>query len=410
MNILSILFFLISFLVLFLSLRPNSDFFSPGRIFLLVWSIILGVTNLKLSMHQSEWSIEIWLQILIGPISFLVGVFISYMLHFNKSVLKLNSIRENSENLIVLKKRLFKAIIVLFGLFLISFIIIYLKVGDVAILSQKPWLVRKEFTMFGVGLFLHNVFLMILLTGIYFIFVKGEKLKKFSLLLFSIIAIILYAATLQRYQIMLSIFVLMILLYYTTKRINLKSVFISGTIIIAFFYFVSSFRLGELVLMIMYQIAEMKFSPAYAIFTEPYMYIAMNLENYAHAIERVQDFTYGYYTFDFVTAITGIKHWINDYYSLQENPFLITIHFNTYSAFWTYYRDFGILGIFAIPLAGGFFISNLYYSLISSPTIKKISLYGMFLYVIIFSFFNSAFGFLWFAYNLSAIFLIFKYI
>jgi oligosaccharide repeat unit polymerase len=293
---------------------------------------------------------------------------------------------------------------------LIGFLAIYIKVGAVAILSQKPWIVRKEFTMFGVGLFLHNVFLIILLTGVYFIYVKKEKLRKLFLVLFNIISVILYAATLQRYQIMLSIFALIILMYYTTKKINIRTVFVTSLVLISFFFFVSSFRLGELVLMIMYRIAEMKFSPTYAIFTEPYMYIAMNLENFAHAIEKNKDFSFGYYTFDFITAISGIKHWLKDYYHLVENPHLITVHFNTYSAFWTYYRDFGILGLFIIPFSGGLLISNLYYSLISNPTIKKISLYGMFLYVVIFSFFNSAFGFLWFIYNLAAIFLIFNYV
>lgn len=153
----------------------------------------------------------------------------------------------------------------------------------------------------------------------------------------------------------------------------------------------------------------MRFSPYYAIFTEPYMYVTMNLENYARSIVRVENYTYGFYTFDFVTAISGLKHWIDQYFQLNDTPFL-TSSYNTYSAFWTYYRDFGILGIFFIPFFGGMALSTLYYSFRARPSLQKLAIYGMFLFAIIFSFFNSAFGFLWFVYNLFVLVIVFKYI
>jgi oligosaccharide repeat unit polymerase len=154
----------------------------------------------------------------------------------------------------------------------------------------------------------------------------------------------------------------------------------------------------------------MKYSPQYAVFTEPYMYVVMNLENYAHSITKIENFTYGYYTFDFVTAITGLKHWIGEYFYMNDTPFLLTRNYNTYSALWTFYRDFGIIGVFAIPLAGGISLSSLYYSFRENPTLKKYALYGMFLFALIFSFFNSALGFLWYVYNLVVLLIVFKYI
>lgn len=407
MNLISLFFFAIAFLVIIASIRPNTDVFSPARIFTFVWAFIIGVTNLKLSWLQIEWNTLIWIQILIGPVAFLVGTFVVYILNFNKKILTLSYMRENIQIYKFNYNKLFSINIILFILFIVSYFVIFIKTGAIPAFAAKPWEVRRDFTIFGLGLFLHNVFLIVLLSCIYIIFTDKNKFKKILIGFLASIVVVMYSATLQRYQIILSIFIIVFLLFYTTKKINIKTVLVTGVLLISFFYLISSARLGELVLFILYRLSKMKFSPDYAIFTEPYMYISMNLENFANAIHKIHNFSYGYYTFDFLTAITGIKHWIEEYFFLIENPFLISINYNTYSAFWTYYRDFGVLGIYFIPFLGGVGLSSLYYSFKSAPTIKKLSFYGMFLYGVIFSFFNSVFGFLWFVYNIVVLLIIF---
>ncbi|MCH7973270.1 MAG: oligosaccharide repeat unit polymerase [Bacteroidetes bacterium] len=409
-NAISIISFIICIGILISLVRPNSDLLSPGKLFSLVWFLVIGVTNLKLSMWQQNWPIEVWIQIMIGPIAFMVGIFFTYVINFDKKIWSNLSIKKNLDLLKLNYSRLFVVIIILFVLFVVSYFIITLKAGTIPILSTKPWLVRRNFTMFGIGLFLHNVFLIVLLSGVYIIFVKDKKLKKFFLFFVSLISVLMYSATLQRYQIIFSIFLIFVLLYYTTYTINLKSVIIIGLFLIGFFYLISSFRLGELAIYILYKLSKMKFSSEYAIFTEPYMYIAMNLENFANSIQKLEYFTFGYYTFDFFTALTGLKHWIQEYFLLNDNPYFISKSYNTYSAFWTYFRDFGILGIFFIPFLGGLGIGSLYYSFKIKPTIKKLAIYGMFLFATIFSFFNSIVGFLWFFYNFIAIILIFRFV
>lgn len=410
MNPISAIFFLLTLLIIFLAFRAESDFLSPGKMFILVWTLVIGLTNLKLSMFQKEWSLEIWIHILIGPVSFLTGIFISYVINFEKSILKISDIRRKLIHINVDSSKLFVIVCVLFLLFIISYVAILFKAGTIPVIADKPWEVRREFTIFGLGLFLHNVFLIVLLSSVYILFEKEKKVQRYFLIFLSLVSIVLYSATLQRYQIILTIFVIIVVLYYTTNKINIKSVLITGLFLIGFFYLISTFRLGELVLYIMYRISKMKFSPEYAIFTEPYMYVSMNLENFAHSITKLTNFSYGYFTFDFITAVTGLKHWLQEYFNLVENPSLISISFNTYSAFWTYYRDFGILGIFIIPMVGGLTIGSLYYSFKQNPSISKLSFYAIFLYGVVFSFFNSVFGFLWFIYNIIALWYVFRYL
>ncbi len=409
MSWISILSFSICFGIIIISLRSNKNIFSPGRIFAFVWSLAIGLTDLKLSGLQHNWSLEIWIQVLIGPIAFLVGCALVYVTYLGKKVYSNDYLRSNHQFFKIDTKKLFKVILILFFLFFLSYSIIYLKTGEIPLFSDRPGKARANFTMFGIGLFLHNVVLVGFFTSVYSILEKKNRIRKGVLILLSFISIILYALTLQRYQIFLTIIMITVLLYYTTFRLKFKNTLLFGLLVVLFFYLVSSFRAGELIIFVLYKMSKMKYSPDYAIFTEPYMYIVMNLENYARSIAKIESYTYGFYTFDFVTAISGLKHWIEQYFHLNETPFLVS-SYNTYTAFWTYYRDFGISGIFIVPMIGGMGVSSLYYSFKKKPSLQKLAIYGMFLFGIIFSFFNSPFAFLWYVYNLFALTIVIKYI
>ncbi|MHB8930990.1 MAG: O-antigen polymerase [Melioribacteraceae bacterium] len=409
MSLISLISFILCGLIIASFFRPNTDVLSPGKIFAFIWALAIGITDLKFSGLQHEWSFEVWVQVLIGPISFLIGAGIVYVLKIDSDVKTLNYLRTNRQLYEVDRSKLYRVIIILSVLFLISYTVIYLNTKEIPLFSAKPGRARANFTMFGIGLFLHNVVLIFFLTAVYFVLEKKNKFRKSILLILSLVSLVLYAITLQRFQVFLTILMIITLLYYITFRVNLKTVSLLSVFIIIFFFLVSSFRAGEVIVFVLYRMSKMRFSPDYAIFTEPYMYVTMNLENYARSIVKVENFTYGFYTFDFVTAVSGLKHWIDQYFHLNDTPFL-TSSYNTYSAFWTYYRDFGILGIFFIPLFGGMALSSLYYSFRAKPTLQKLAIYGMFLFAIIFSFFNSVIESLWFVYNLIVLILVFQYI
>lgn len=409
MNLLSLTFFFIGFLVLLFSFRKGVDIFSPGRIFTLVWSVALGITELKLSWLQHSWSLEVWIQILMGPISFLLGLSFIYALFLGKEIKPINFYRNNRNNYSVDKEKLYNAIVLMFVLFLVGYIAIVLKAGNVPLLSSDPGKIRANFSMFGLGLFLHNVVLIVFFATLYFIIEKNKRVQRKIVFLFSFLSVFLYAITLQRFQILMTVFLVIVVLYYLTYRIKTRTLVITLVVVVAFFYSITLFRLGDMVLVIIYKMSKMKYSPAYAVFTEPYMYLAMNLENFARSIDKTEFFTFGYYSFDFMTAITGIKHWVEEYFNLIDTPFLVS-DYNTYSGFFFYYRDFGALGLLTIPFFGGIGIGSLYYSFRCNPTVKKMGIYGFLLFGLIFSFFNSTFGYLWYIYNIIVLLLVFKYI
>ncbi len=410
MTAISFISFAICLVIIVTSLRRGTDIFSPGRLFSLMWALVIGLTDLKFSGLQLPWTTEIWIQVLVGPFAFILGALVIYSINIDKKVYSINFTRSEKALFATDNNKIFSIVLILFFLFIVSYIIIYLKVGNIPIFARNPGKARQDFTMFGLGLFLHNVVLIVFFAFIYVIQEKKKRLQKSFLLLLSFVAVILYSMTLQRFQIFLTVFMVISFLYFTTSKLRFKNVIMIIIVIVTFFYLVSSFRAGQLVIYILYKISKMKYSVDYAIFTEPYMYVVMNLENYAHSISKIKEYTFGYYTFDFLTAVSGLKHWMEEYFALVENPFLISNNYNTYSAFWTYYRDFGILGIFVIPFIGGLSISSLYYSFKKEPTLKKLAFYSMMLFAILFSFFNSSFSFLWFVYNMFVLYVVFKFL
>lgn len=407
-SIISTLSFAIIILLLLQYIVNKIDLFSPSKIFTIIWAFTIGITDLKLSWLQHEWSITVWLQIILGPICFLLGCFYYFIKNMDEEVVSIEGIRNSLLLKQINQDKLFTMLNVLFLTFLLGYFLIFLKTGEIPIFSAKPWLARTNFTLFGVGLFLHNVVLLVILSGVYLINKINVKVKKIYVILISFSSVLLYSFTLQRFQIFFSFFVFIVILYYLTKKINIKTLILTLIIAILVFYLISSFRAGEVIINFLYSQSRMKYSSDYAIFTEPYMYFSMNLENYALSIESIEEYTYGFYTFDFITAITGLKHWVIEYFHLKEYPFIKTTY-NTYSAFWTYYRDFGIIGISFLPFIGGYYLNTLYYSFRKNPEIDKLLFYGIFLFGTIFTFFISIFGFLWFIYNLVCLYFILSF-
>ena len=215
---------------------------------------------------------------------------------------------------------------------------------------------------------------------------------------------------LQRFQLVLTVVVCVVLAYYATRHFRPATLVPYTGVAVGLFYLVSSLRSGiELYFIYLYKLSQMRFPRAYAVFTEPYMYFVMNVENLARAIARHEQFTMGYYTFDFMLALTGLKHWIASYFGLTEMPYLIS-DYNTYTGYWVYYRDFGPLGLVVFPLALGIAIGLIYYSLRTRPGLSILTVYGGCVFLILFSFFNNPLTFLWFVYNIIVAALVLRWV
>ena len=403
--------FLTIFLLLIISLfKTNTDLFSPSRLFALVWSFSLLLVSLKLSGLQQDWNTYSWFVILVTLLSVLLGMFIVYVIKFNTPLKSITEIREKVLRFEVNPKLLFKLIVILFIAYIVSYITIYLIEGFVPFFTAHPNETRTKWGFFGVGLLIHAVPTIVYLAVIYYVKIKGQVIRKFVLAIIVLIANITYFLLLQRFDLIIFIVLSAVFLYYGTTKFKLKYALVIAAIFLLIIYGVSTLRASNLFLAYIYVMGKMKISKSLAFLTEPYMYVVMNVENFAHAVRNLSNFSYGYYTFDFILALSGLKHWLADYSNINEFPFLVSSDYNTYTMFFAYYRDFGLMGVFIIPTLIGAAASSIYYKMRTNPSLATISLYGIASFVILFSFFIPMLTWLHFVFNIGAIYLSTKFI
>jgi oligosaccharide repeat unit polymerase len=409
MTFVSLVFLLGCVLILLTNLRKGADYLSPVKVMGLTWCGAIGLADLKLSAFQHSWSLGEWVVVLLGPASFLIGVYLAFIVNLDKRILPLQEIRHRLRAEPVYERRLFALIIFGFALYAMAYLTIYLVKGFIPAFSPNAADLRKEFSVFGVGVLLNSMPFLLFFIFYYHMRIADRRWQKHILKCVGIISFVTYTLLLQRFQIVMAAVMSFSMFYYLSRRIRIRTVLgaISGTVV--FFYYISTLRAGQLISYYLYSTSRMRFSYRYALFTEPYMYLVMNLENLARAATRVESYTFGYYTFDFVFALTGLKHWLSDYLRLEETPFLVS-GYNTYTAFWTFYRDFGPLGITIVPLLMGLVIGCTYYALRRDPSLRFVTAYAVMVFVMIFSFFNSPIGYLWFAYNAFFMILIVQWV
>jgi oligosaccharide repeat unit polymerase len=389
-------------LIVLVTFIRKSDLFSPSKVFGIIWAMAIGLTELKLSRHQHNWNEIGWIMLLIGISSFYVGVFIVFVINYNKKITPINTIRNIFNERIVDHKKLFNVIIILFIVYVASFMGNYLIEGFLPIFHANPGQSRAYWGVFGIGLTIHAATSLILFGTQYVTLADRKVIKRMVVIGIIVSTFITYLFILQRFNLMFAIISSIVFLYYSSNSLRPRNAGIVFLIIVALMYSVQYLRMSDFALSYLYNLAQMKFSFKYAIFTEPYMYVVMNLENFVRAVNRLEDHTFGYYTFNFMLSLSGLKKPLNDYWTLNNFPFLNS-SYNTYSMFWDFFRDFGIYGLSLIPAVIGFGVSTFYYKLRKDPSVFTLSIYSIFIFVLVISFFVNVIGLLHFVFNTSLI-------
>lgn len=376
---------LIIFLVTLLTgLRRDADFLSPARVFILLWSFVIGITDLKLSFLQSNWTYYNWFLVLLGLTTFILGIYISFIINLNNPVLTIDAIRLKNRNIKINENFLYKFIVIYFILYVIAYIIEWQVEGYIPLISAQPEMARKMYGIFGVHLIVQSINVILFLILEYFIFIRANKSKKFFLFFILIITTVTFALLLQRYNFIMLILMGISLFYYSGRKVNVRTFVIFAAIIISFVYGIQTLRESNLFLSYFYYLSDMKFSPRYAELTIPYMYISMNLETFVKYSSQLDHHSYGFFTLDFLTALAGVKHYILEYFNFEK--FKSINGYNTYPFYWPYFYDFGIAGLAIIPFILGFIFSEFYYLLRKYPSLVTLSLYSVVFSVIAISY------------------------
>lgn len=407
MTLLAFICLLTFFILVFSLFKKDTDIFSPVRLFMLIWSLAIGLAELKLSRFQFAWSAYSWIVLFTCVGGTLLGMFIVYVINFRKGTLLVAEVRKSFENYQIDSQFLFRATVALFLCYILSYYVTYLIQGYIPYFTLYRDTSRTKWGgIFGIGLLIQAIPSIIYFIIIYFFFVKGEALKKISLTIILFATIVTYIFILQRYFFILILIMFLVCAYYCTKKMRMRNVLIFFVVAGVIIYGISSLRVSRYAFNILFVISEMRISPDYAFISEPYMYIVMNLENFARAVNHLDTFQYGFFTFDFILALTGLKSSLGDALNAPQYPYIITNSFNTYTMYFAFYRDFGIFGTGFVSLIFGALISALYYRVKRKPDLNSISIYAMCVFVLIFTFFITIISWLIFVFNVVVIYLV----
>lgn len=408
MNWVSLICFAVCVGILLSTIRRGADLLSPGRIFGFIWCLAIGLTELKWSALQEDWHAESWVLLLIGLGAFLLGIFAAYVLNLHTELVPTRKMRVLLKGQQIREGRLFLLICISTLVYLTAYIVNYYSRGWLPIQTIGTAISRVDFNVSGLTLFLYVAAFIMFSTFLYYLLVRGHKRKKAILAMIFLVTFGSFALLLMRYPIIMVSVICFTVLYYATNHIRWRTALPLIGVVGAFFFWISSLRFSHVVSTYLFSVSKMRIPKEYAFVTEPYMYLVTNLENFARSVRLADYHTYGYFTFDFVTAISGLKYWALEYFNFERMPYL-TSNYNTYTAFWWFYSDFGVFGLALIPLVLGVAIGLVYYRMRSRPTIRNVTAYGVMVFVMVISYFNFPLAFLWFQLNILALYLFLRW-
>jgi len=371
------------------------DVFAPYRVFGIIWSLAIGLADLKFSYFQHDWSAYSWLVLLTGVSSMMLGFLFVGVAFLDRPMLAFSELRRRLGQEQISEPKLLWVIILLSTMYAVSLVVEIIIAGGLPAFAARPDRARVEFGVFGIHLFVTTM-PTILLLGVQYLVIFWRKISGFRKSLILIVCLTVFFSfsfLLQRFGYVMWAVPTLVFIYYATGKIKFRHILMFGGILLVFFQILQSVRVTGYVENYIYVISKMKFPVRYAFFAEPYMYITMNLENFARSVDRLTSYSYGYFSFDFIMALSGLKHPLAQEFGFVERPFLIS-GYNTFSFLMPFYQDFGVLGVAMLPLCLGGGIGYVYHAMRRNPTLANVTMYGIGVYVLVISFFIHALGML----------------
>ncbi len=379
------------FAVFLIVSRKKNDLLSPSFVFIIIWSLSIFITELKFSQFQFIWSSYSWFVLLLGLVSFLIGSFICHTSFVGQIKYQITDIRNKFSVTTFDLNKLEIATYVIFIFYLIAFIIEVILFGELPIFSSKPDRARMDFGVFGLHLLVNQIPVILILCVQYWILNYGRSEKNIVILFIFLTSFFSYLLLLQRLNYFLFAVVAFVLFYYLTHAITFKRLIIFLLLIGTLLWFIQSIRISAYAAQFFYITSHVKYSSDYAFITAPYMYIVMNLENFAKGVQLLERNSYGLLTFEWLFSISGLKNWLSEYFSINYREFVRT-GYNTYPFLWSFYFDFGVIGVTILSLGAGYISSLIYNLMRTTLELRYFVIYGVILFGIIMSFFTNIFS------------------
>jgi len=415
-NIPAVLFLSLALVLVAEAQRESSDLFSPVRIYIIVWFGTIGVSLLRLSGLQQEWTSYTWLVIATSILCYIGGAFTGLSpIITNKNINLRQLIRHWESPRDWSIKRLVRATIALFLLSLAGFALEMHINRGIPLLMPNPDMARQYFGLCGIHL-LTISFRDVLILIVIYILVQGPRLRHMRTwpitivtCIIALISLLCLFATTNRGDILFTFIIALVIYHYFKKPLKLKQIITAVFLFLLIFIGIGLLREKAYEKYRLYRYAQMNIPIKYSWLTGLYTYVAMNFENLQNLIHEVPHFTYGAHSLQPVLALTRLKNLVSPEFLSNIRSTLHYPLFKTGTYLTSLYADFGFVGIATFPFIFGWLNGFIYCKMLTERKTIYVLLYAFLMLAVILSFFSFFFSRLNFLFNAFVLYLVHLY-
>jgi len=391
----------------------KKDLLSPIRLYIGIYSFLLTVDSLKLSDYQVPWSLTTHLLFWGASGLFIAGC--SIMLLVNKvnnsfELVNFDSIKKTLKNNAQQTdwNWFFYIWLLCSFIFLISYFVSYLITGFIPLFTGKADTARLDFFsanfFANIGLFFGPLSLMLSIEQLFFSNIRGKQ--KIFIWLLSALVLFLYFTIVTRLDLFRVVIFAIVLYHYGKKKLSPLMLLYALLFSVVFFFVFFILRIKSDALLLFTQTFKIHMPKELLVFSGLYTYIVTNFWNLNYAITQYID---GYYAYPMGYGFDLLRPFL---FFLKLEPALVSTYgfdtiynesivmvkgLNTVVYMWPFYKDFGILGVYLLPLLLGLLCTSFYINTLYKPTLFRISLWGIFVGFILISYHGPLWE-LWFVY------------
>ncbi len=395
------------------------DIFSPARVYLLIYSLLLAVYSLNLSRLQTPWSITSIILFYGASAMFVVGCLIATLAaqgKFTPWKLNLTHIRRELESdaKTVDWNWLYKVFLGCTALFILSFLVSAFLTGGVPMLTSEPDEARIAFFSATLptnyGLFFGPIGLMlsaeILLLG------NPTRFVRRICLICSAIILVLYFTMVTRFELFRFFLFFLVFYHYSKQSLGLKQLMAGFSFFLILFFAAFFIRVNANAVETFNEAIQVKLPKNIAWASNIYAYVCNDFWNFDFAVKRFIEGDH-FYPFQYGSGMArGILSQMRlevpliegyGFDSLMNESIRLIEGLNTVIYVWHFYKDFGIAGTFLACLLIGLLTTLFYMNTMRTPTVFRLSIWAILAGTILLSFHVPLWEFWFFYLNLTVL-------
>ncbi|MGB7569225.1 MAG: O-antigen polymerase [Chitinivibrionales bacterium] len=407
------LYFFVFCIILVVTIKKKQDVFSPGRFFILTYSLLLSILSLNLSSAQSQWGLSTNL-LFWGSCSVFISsgaiIFLLKKATHPFSGSPFNGVKRwIEEDAKKIDWNWFYGIWALCAfIFSASYFFGVFYTGIIPAFAKNPESARITFLTSHIivnrGWFFGPLSL-ILATEIVF----WADLHKWMLVIvvaFSLLVLALYLTLVTRLDLFRYFLFAIVLFHYGKKRLSLKHFLFFVAIGLGFLLMISFSRIKHESANSFTTSMKIRMPKKYLWASTGYAYVANNFWNFDYAVQKYIDGGSFYprsFGFEllrplfFFSHLEGIFSSQYRFDSLYNESVVKVRGLNTIIFIWHFYKDFGLWGMFFLIFILGCGLGIFYQNTMEQPTLLRVSLWAIFIGMIFFSYMVPLWSF-WFTY------------